>query len=89
MTVCGGKIQNALTHRLGLTPDADLELLLRARVDLDDDAEVLAGILEPAVDDLPEVELHPPAAVLPQLHLRRKGKGQDLDLTFFLKLKPE
>ena len=71
-TVCGSEIQTHCTHRLGLTPDADLELLLRFRDDLDDDAEVLAGIFEPEVDYLPEVELHPPAAVLPQLHLGRE-----------------
>ena len=75
-----------LTHRLGLTPDADLELLLRARVDLDDDAEILIGILEPEVHDLPQVELDPPAAVLPQLHLRKDLKNLDLDLVFLLNL---
>ena len=71
--IFGGKIQicGLLTHRLGLAADADLELLLRARVDLDDDAEVLARLLEPQVRDRPQVQLHPPAAVLAQLHLRR------------------
>ena len=58
-----------MTHRLGLTPDADPELLLRARVHLDDDAQVLARLLEPQVDNLPQVQLHPAAAVLPQLYL--------------------
>ena len=72
-----------LTHRLGLTPDADLELLLCARVDLDNDAEVLIGLLEPQVNNLPQVELDPPAAVLPQLHLKKRNKKLDLDLTSF------
>ena len=42
-------------RRLGLTPDADPELLLRARVHLDDDAQVLFRLLEPQVDNLPQV----------------------------------
>ena len=62
-----------MTHRLGLTPDADPELLLRARVHLDDDAHVLARLLEPQVDNLPQVQLHPTAAVLPQLYLIREN----------------
>ena len=45
---------------------------MRARGDLDDEAEILLRILEPQVDDLPEVELHPPAAVLPQFNLSTK-----------------
>ena len=62
-----------ITHRLGLTPDADPELLLRARVHLDDDAQVLVRLLEPQVDNLPQVQLHPTAAVLPQLDLFREN----------------
>ena len=67
-----------LTHRLGLTPNPDFELLLRARVHLDDDAHVLARLLEPQVDNLPQVQLHPTAAVLPQLYLFRENNNKIL-----------
>ena len=75
---------NLVTHRLGLTPDADPELLLRARVHLDDDAHVLARLLEPQVDYLPQVQLHPTAAVLPQLYLTRANNF--VILSYFIEL---
>ena len=71
-------------RRLGLTPDADPELLLRARVHLDDDAHVLVRLLEPQVDNLPQVQLHPAAAVLPQLHLTRENNF--MILSYFIEL---
>ena len=80
VTFLAGKFKRVLTHRLGLAADADAELLLRAGVDLDDDAEVLARLLEPQVGDLPQVQLHPPAAVLTELHLFMVNK---LSTVFF------
>ena len=79
VTFLAGKFK-LLTHRLGLAADADAELLLRAGVDLDDDAEVLARLLEPQVGDLPQVQLHPTAAVLTELHLFMVNK---LSTVFF------